>query len=310
MSVGVPSIPIVELTSVQQRTLDGLIEPGAVTDFPEGLDAQLRARVEAAAGELGLEDQLWMHKRLVNQLLQCEGHGQAELLGEGDAFSFSPRSASGTLVHKVIELEVVSRDPLDPHLIAEAAAERLREDGAFGEFWNGLDRLQRDEVLMDAVRVADQFRSTFPPLRELRRELAPVTELRLRAEFAGGNLIVSGRPDLVLGQVRAGGATRLIVDLKTGDARPEYPEDLRLYGLLHTLRFGVPPRRVASLFLDSGIAQAEEVTPETLEHAADRVIKAARKAADLLEGEAALTPGPYCSWCPRGLTCPESLARD
>ncbi|MEX0832745.1 MAG: PD-(D/E)XK nuclease family protein [Actinomycetota bacterium] len=299
-----------ELTSVQQRTLDGLIEPGASTAFPDGLDSLLGDRLDAAARRLDLSEKMWLHKRLINQLLQCEGHGQAALLGEEDAFTFSPKSATGTLLHKVIELEVVSRDELDVGQIAESAAERLREDEAFGEFWNQLDRLQRDEVLMDAVRVADQFRSTFPPLRELRRELSPVTELRLRAEFADGKLTVSGRPDLVLGQVRADGATRLLVDLKTGDARAEYPEDLRLYALIHTLRFGVPPRRVASLFLDSGIAQAEDVTQETLEHAADRVIKAAGKAADLLEGEPALTPGPYCSWCPRGLTCPESLARD
>ena len=68
-----------------------------------------------------------------------------------------------------------------------------------------------------------------------------------------------------------------------------------------TLRFGVPPYRVASLFLDSGEWQAEDVTEETLFHAADRVVAAARAAAALMNGrEAVLTAGVYCGWCPRG----------
>ena len=45
---------------------------------------------------------------------------------------------------------------------------------------------------------------------------------------------------------------------------------MRFYALLMTLRFGVPPYRVASLFLDSGEWQAEEVAEETLFHRRSR----------------------------------------
>ena len=48
--------------------------------------------------------------------------------------------------------------------------------------------------------------------------------------------------------------------------------ELASYALLLTLRFGVPPYRVASFFLESGTWQAEDVTEQTLVHAADRVI--------------------------------------
>ena len=83
---------------------------------------------------------------------------------------------------------------------------------------------------------------------------------------------------------------------------------MRFYALLMTLRFGVPPYRVASLFLDSGEWQAEDVTEETLFHAADRVVATARAAAALMNGrEAVLTAGVYCGWCPRAETCPAAL---
>jgi len=99
-------------------------------------------------------------------------------------------------------------------------------------------------------------------------------------------------------------ATRLVVDLKTGSAYPEFAEDMRFYALVMTLRFGVPPYRAASLFLESGTWQAEDVTEELLQHAADRAISAARAAAALSNGrDPALTPGVYCSWCPQAATC-------
>ena len=62
---------------------------------------------------------------------------------------------------------------------------------------------------------------------------------------------------------------------------------------------------MASLFLESGEWQAEDVGEVALQHAADRVIAAARAAAALWNGrEPALTPGVYCGWCPRAEVCP------
>src|SRR6185295_1303823 len=128
------------------------------------------------------------------------------------------------------------------------------------------------------------------------------------AELLGGALILSGRIDLVLGapdRLEPTRATRLAIDLKTGNAYPEYPEDLRYYALILTLRFGVPPYRVASLFLESGEWQAEDVGEEMLGRAVDRVIATARSASAMEGGrDPELTPGPWCGWCPRGDRCP------
>jgi hypothetical protein len=64
---------------------------------------------------------------------------------------------------------------------------------------------------------------------------------------------------------------------------------------------------VASFFLESGEWQAEDVTEQTLFHAADRVVAATRSAAALQNGRApTLSPGPWCGWCPRMTVCPEA----
>ncbi|MEX2422102.1 MAG: hypothetical protein WD670_09830, partial [Actinomycetota bacterium] len=93
-------------------------------------------------------------------------------------------------------------------------------------------------------------------------------------------------------------------------AWPEHAEDMRFYALLLALRFGVPPYRVATLYLDSGEWQAEDVDASVLERAADRVVEAIRAAAATDAGRPpALRPGLYCTWCPRAMTCPSSAAR-
>ncbi len=300
-----------QLTEPQQRTWDRLISSGPRPTFPADLSQRLRDRIEGAVRELELAEPLWLGKEKLKDHARCEGTFASKLLDEAPPFSLNAKSAAGTLLHKAVEAEVGAREAVDPHGLAELAATRLvdREE-RFSEYWGGLETADRDEIAMDTVRRIAQFQASFPPLRELRRELTPMSEFRVRAEFLGGDLVVSGQIDLVLGSpdpLDPLRATRIAIDLKTSEARPEYVEDLRLYALLMTFRFGVPPFRVASLFLDSGEWQPEDVTEEVLVHAADRVIASARSAASLLAGgEPSLSPGPWCGWCPRADVCPSA----
>jgi hypothetical protein len=232
--------------------------------------------------------------------------------GERGPFAFSPRFAAGRLAHKSVELEVAGREERDVYGLVEQASERLLDDDAFRSFWDGLDPLRRDETLMDAAKTLELLRSTMPPLRRMRRDLAPCTEWSVRAELLGGAIVLSGTLDLVLGSgssVASNRATRLAIDLKTGKAWPEHAEDMRFYALLLALRFGVPPYRVATLYLDSGEWQSEDVDRRVLERAADRVIEAIRAWSASRAGRPLpLRPGPYCTWCPRSATCPQSAA--
>jgi hypothetical protein len=303
----------VELTAPQRRTLEELIGTGPRPVFPADLASRLRGRIEEGVASVDLGDGLWLGKEKLNDHARCEGKFLSGVLGEGPPFAHSVRSAAGVLLHKAIEVEAGAREALDPHEVAGRASERLcdREE-RFSEYWRDLDGPKRDEHLMEVVRGVTLFQASFPPLHELRRELAPVTELSARAELREGALVLSGRIDLVLGlpdRSEPTRGTRLAIDLKTGGAYPEYPEDMRFYALLLALRFGVPPYRVASFFLDSGEWQHEDVSEETLVHAADRVVAAAVAASELAAGHGpALVPGPYCGWCPRADRCPAYAA--
>jgi hypothetical protein len=293
------------LTPAQQRTLDELIAKGAPRPvFPADLAHRLRAELRGALEPLDVPRQIWLGKHRLNDRGKCEGLFAAGLAGETPAFEHRRQTAAGSLAHKAVEIDVPRRRADDVATLVERAVGQLQaSDQSFGTYWQGLDAIDASDVREEAARLVEQFRMTFPTLP---RAWTPMVEFPIRQEF--GRVTVSGRVDLVIGgqdleePMRA---RRLAVDLKTGRAWPEFPEDMRLYALLLTLRTGVPPFRVASVFLDSGEWQAEDVSEEALFHAADRVIEAARAWAELLGGRPpSLRPGPHCRWCPRAPTCP------
>ena len=300
------------LTPAQRRTLDGLIGTGERPPFAADDLARVRDRIEQAVRSAELREPLWLGKSHLSNLAKCPGLFDAVRSGERGPFAFSARFAAGKLAHKAVELEVAGRDDRDPHELVEAAIDRLVEDQAFRTYWDGLDPIRRDETLMDGAKLLQLFRATMPPLRLMRRELSPSTEWTVRAELLGGALVLSGTLDLVLGsgvEDRPGRATRLAIDLKTGRPWAEHAEDMRFYALVLGLRFGVPPYRVATLYLESGEWQAEDVDLRVVDRAADRVIGAVRAAAAAEAGRPPeLRPGPYCAWCPRARTCPSSAA--
>jgi hypothetical protein len=240
---------------------------------------------------------------------------EARVRREGPRFEHSDHTAAGALFHKAVEVDVGSLQAFDVRAVAEKAADRLgRDDRSFAAHWDARDDLDRFALLTEAARRIELFRASFPPLGR-GGAAVPLPELKLAAEVAGGRVVLSGKVDLVLIRPDPSDGDRpmrLAVDLKTGTPRAEHAEDMRLYALLIALRFGVPPYRVATFFLESGEWQPEDVTEETLGRAADRVVAAARTALSLLAGEEpALRPGPYCAWCPRAPECPafaEALA--
>jgi hypothetical protein len=290
----------VDLTDGQRRTLRELIGTGDAADAGPlpGVADRVRSRIDDALAGLALPDPLWLSKARMDEFGRCAGMLDASLHGERDEFTHSAQSAAGTLMHRAVQLDVAVERAADVRSVVERAAERLLDhDPGFAGHWNAIDALDRAERLAEAAASLAQFRELFPPIP---RAWQPVSEQSLRARVAGGLVVLSGRLDLVLGRRR-----RLLIDFKSGDARPAHAEDMRFYALLCTLTFGRTPYRVASVFLQSMEWQAEDVTEATLDLAAHRVVETATAAAGLLAGDVPeLRPGRHCSWCPRVATCP------
>ena len=111
--------------------------------------------------------------------------------------------------------------------------------------------------------------------------------------------MLSGKVDLTLGSAGGNTAGKVIVDFKTGKFSPSHREDLRFYALLDTIRIGVPPRLVASYYLDQGEFSPEEINLDVLESTIARVSNGITRLAELnLKIRPPSTqPGPPCRWC-------------
>jgi len=302
------------LTPVQERTLVELMRMDPLPVFDRGLVDDLRADLERRLAPLvsGLGDgeMMWLSKGKLSDLhSRCEGLFLANHLGEGE-FELGWQLALGNVTHRAIGISVNLPQRADAELVEAAMGQIRRDDPAFDEFCRGLTEADLAALESEAVERMLLFRATFPPLQ---KAWSPAVEPSLKVPLAGERVVLSARPDLVLGgddPEEPMRARRLVIELKTGARRPEYDDDLRFYALVATLRLGVPPFRVATVFLDDGSWNAQPVTPDTLESAVRRVGGGAERIGALVGGEdPALRPGPWCGWCPRSETCPESPHR-
>ena len=100
-----------------------------------------------------------------------------------------------------------------------------------------------------------------PTARQARRAHHRVDACAGRVD---GPIVLSGKVDLTIGRPAGAESRKVIIDLKTGWAAPKHREDLRFYALVETLRTQVPPRKLASFYLDAGQPVVEDVTEATL----------------------------------------------
>jgi PD-(D/E)XK nuclease superfamily len=302
-------------TPVQERTLVELMgsrseRPVFPATLADDLRTDLDRRLAPVKAFLREGEHLVAKKSALTDLHQrCEGLFVANTVGES-AFEYGFPLAVGKVVHKAVEVGVYAPGLAESDLV-DRVLERLgSDDQAFASFLATLDPIDRSELQAEAVRQLVVFRATFPPLE---KSWTPSVEMSLKVMVADGNVLLHARPDLCLGgtdQAEPMRARRLILELKTGFDRPEHDEDVRLYALVATLFFGVPPFRVATVSLESGTWRAQEVTEDLLRGAVRRVADGCVRAAELLAGsEPSLRAGRWCGWCPRNLSCPASSVR-
>lgn len=309
MKRGCHRVPVVsgpmELSPLQNKTLGLLRRAADPLVFDEAFIASLVHDVTETFADfherLG-DGTIFMNKHRISSVLGCEVQHLLD-----DSFSWSPAIAGGQVAHRAVQLMVNWRgDPVPADVVDEAIARLASEDVGLGEWIAGLGEADLADLRGFAVDKLIKFQECFPPLD---RRSAPTVESSVRWPVDGA-ITLSGKVDLTLGRPAGAESRKVIIDLKTGWVSPRHREDLRFYALVETLRTQVPPRKLASFYLDAGEPIVEDVTERLLLTASRRVLDAVNAEIELtVEGRAPVKrPGVSCRWCPLSNECDEGQA--
>ncbi len=294
-----------ELSPLQNKTL-GLLRrsPDAVV-FDPAFVASLRNDIEEAFEQFGerLGDQsIFISKHRLTSVLGCEVQHLHD-----DEFEWSPAVAGGQVAHRAIQLMVNWRgDPIPADVVDEAIARLADDDSSIGDWIEGLSEADLADLRGFAVDKLIKFQECFPPLD---RRAAPTVESAVRWPL-DGPIVLSGKVDLTLGRPAGAESRKVIIDLKTGWVSPKHREDLRFYALVETLRTQIPPRKLASFYLDAGEPVVEDVNERTLLTASRRMLDGVHAEIELrVEGRQPVKrPGVSCRWCPLAGDCDEGTS--
>jgi len=297
-----PTKAVTPLNEAQERVVQEL---GATSQerpvFPDGLAVGLRERLteglRGIASNLPEDENLFVSKFLLSQVLGCEAKHLYEQQRE---FAWSVPVARGTVAHKAIELSVHWRTIPIAHELVDQALGALTNDGSpIASYLLELPEAEHAQLRSDASNATQAFLDGFPPLRS-KPQWRPAVEVRGRYEFLHSKIVLSGKVDLSLGGPTGDRSGRVFIDLKTGRRSRTHVDDLRYYALIETVRYGTPPRALASYYLDESRLSVETVSQDLLWSAADRVIAGIERHQTLATGEdtAVYRPSIACRWCP------------
>ena len=294
------------LSPVQQRTLAALRRSGDPLvfdiEFVDELRTEMRAAIDDIAGQLGETTELWVSKHSLATVLDCE---EFHLLP--DEFEWTPANAKGTIAHKAIELMLSWRgEPTPTDLVDEAMARLADEQRGIGQWIDTLTAGDDADVRSQSITRVTQFQEGFPPLS---KRWAPVTEASVRWPN-DGPITLSGKVDLMFGRPAGRESRKVIIDVKTGRPSPRHRQDLGFYALVETLVREVPPRKIATFYLDAGEAQTEDVSERLLESAMRRTLDGIQAMVELnvLGRRPVRRPGTTCRWCPIANDCADGQA--
>ena len=298
------SAPVI-LTPAQTRTLDLLRRSAEPTVFDSSFVDELRDEATeafAAFHERLGERTLFVTKYTLSKVHGCEVHYLAP-----EQFEWTPARARGQVAHKAIQLLVNWKgEPTPRDLVDDALARLADEERDFGRWIAALSPGDEAELRGAAIERVNKFVETFPPLD---KRSNPATEAAAQWPL-DDPILLRARVDLVMGRPEGRESRKLIIDLKTGRVSAQHREDLRFYALVETLVRDVPPRKLATFYLDSAAPVVEDVTEPLLRAALRRTLDGIHAIIELENEERppVKRTGASCRWCPVSADCPEGTA--
>ena len=293
------------LTPAQERTLALLRRGDEEVEFSEAFVTELRDEADNAMAHfferLG-DNTLFITKHTLSSVHGCEAHHLAP-----DDFEWTPARAKGQVAHKAIQQLLNWRgDPTPRDLVDDALARLADEERDFGRWIAALSPGDEADLRGQAVERVNKFIETFPPLD---RRSNPATEAAAQWPL-DAPILLRSRADLVMGRPSGRASRKLIIDLKTGRVSPRHREDLRFYALVETLVRDVPPRRLATFYLDAAQPMVEDVSEGLLRSALRRTLDGIHALIELtIEGrQPQKRVGVSCRWCPLAGECAEGKA--
>jgi len=290
------------LTVAQREVFDHLLAVGSTRPLaPPALASELKSTIEsgcASALDRWPDGRLWVSKSHLSSLLRCEGSLPASAASRTD--SYSAAVAVGVVSHKAIQVSHTHRH-LTPAAAVEAAIEASRDDEKFSLWWDDQSPGLQSDLLCQMISRTVGFLDAFPPLPA---NWVPRFEESIQAKIGG--LVLSARPDLVLGRPRSDmRQTMFLCDFKSGSLNDSHLFEAHYYALVATLRFGVPPFRSTVFSLASGEWTDPLIDAEILRATAETVVASVNSYVDIMlaRREPVYTADRWCTWCPARTSC-------
>jgi len=296
-----------ELNPAQEELAAALAHPGGRIEFPPELRASLNADLEhqlaPIAARLG-QDPLYLNKHTIATAAGCEERFLAE---RAEKFSWSAPKARGTVAHKAIELGANMAGHHEPPVLVDEAIAVLQQERGLGEWLQECGDVTRAEIRSASIATVASFQDIWFPLTPRH---SATFERRVARRFCDQAIVLTGKMDLTLGSSRTRESRMVVIDLKSGRVQPDHRADLRIYALLIALETGVPPRLLASSYLDSAELHTEVVTEDLLWSQVRRVVDAAGRIVTLITEERDPTrqTGTGCWYCPKNQSCDDGQA--
>lgn len=287
-----------ELSPAQQEVVDQIgARRETWPEFTAELRYELRGELEKGIADhaklLGDGTSLWANKHAISSVHGCE----KKYLADREFPGWSVPLARGTVVHKAIELSINWAGVAVPaDLVDESMASLEFSEQNISGFLQELSAADRAQLRSDSVDLVTKFDECWP---DLKKQWRPVTESKVRLELFDGRVVLQGKIDLTLGRAEGMKAGKVLVDLKSGAFQPGHMHDLRYYALIEAIRIGVPPRRIASYYLDQGRFHPEDVTEDLLFSSAQRAIDGINRMIELEldSNDPRVTTSRACRWC-------------